>query len=88
MLEQLKLKIAIRLLAKGQFIISTVTPKGDGENYLCQTYMSVNNDALSESFDQVMLKHKEIRRFVLDRAATYLRRHELDCIQFTQTINE
>ena len=88
MFEQLRLKIAIRLLAHGQFIISTVTPKGDKKNYLCQTYMSMNHETLAESFDQVMIKHKEIRKFVLDRAANYLQRHEIDCMQFTQTINK
>lgn len=87
MFEKTKVKICHLLLKRGQYMLMSILPLGENE-FSCSAMLSVNNEVLTESFDQVMQTHKEIREYILERAATYLKKKEIDTKYFIEKITQ
>lgn len=87
MFERTKVKICHLLLKKGQYLLASVLPLGDN-NFSCSAMLSVDNGVLTESLDQVMQTHKEIREYILARAATFLKTREIDTKHFIEEITK
>lgn len=85
--NKLKINRCIKLLSKGQYILAAVLPI-DKTSSDCATILTMENNHLAESFDKVMSENKGIREFVLHRAANYLMRHEIDCKEFINKLNQ
>lgn len=85
--NEAKLKRCVRILKCGEFLIASVRSLGEGKFY-CNSVMSENNKVLGEVMDQVMLEHKEIRDFFLERVLNFLRRRETDTKIFLEQLNK
>ena len=87
MFEKTRVKIAAKLLQRGQFMLASVLPL-DADTFACAALLSTKNGVLTEMMDKTMETHKEIREWILGRAATYLKRREIETKYFIEEITK
>ena len=87
MFEKTRIKLCHLLLKKGQYLLMSAIPNGEGD-FQCASILSVNNQVLTESINMTMETNKDIRAYLLARCADFLRKREIDTKYFIEEITK